>query len=79
MQPFYTVYSPAEIALNLIFDAIWCIGWLIGFGIATVQYFAAPVPPQPKRRIIEPKITSLGQSDRRCSVQRCRSPKPRGR
>jgi hypothetical protein len=56
MQPSYTVYSPAEIALNLIFDAIWCIGWLIGFGIATVQYFAAPVPPQPKRRIIEPKI-----------------------
>jgi hypothetical protein len=52
MQPFYTVYSPAEIALNLIFDAIWCIGWLIGFGIATVQYFAAPVPPKNERVII---------------------------
>jgi hypothetical protein len=30
MIPFWQAHSPAEIALETMLDAVWCIAWLIG-------------------------------------------------
>jgi hypothetical protein len=49
MHPFSTTPSPLEIALGTALDAIWCIAWLIGLCVATVQHFAAPAPPEVER------------------------------
>jgi hypothetical protein len=44
MIPFYEAYSPLEIALEAFADVIWCIGWVIGFGLTLWQYFTEPMP-----------------------------------
>jgi hypothetical protein len=49
MIPFWQAHSPAEIALETMLDAVWCIAWLIGLCVATVQHFTAPAPPQVER------------------------------
>ncbi len=49
MIPFYESHTPAQIALETMLDVIWCIAWLIGLCIATVEHFAAPAPPQVER------------------------------
>jgi hypothetical protein len=45
MIPFWQSHSPTEIALETMLDAVWCIGWLIGLCVATVQHFAATLTP----------------------------------
>jgi hypothetical protein len=42
MQPFWTTHSPAEIALETMLDAVWCIGLVIGWCIALWQHFSRP-------------------------------------
>jgi hypothetical protein len=40
MQPFWTIHSPAEIALETMFDAVWCLGFVVGWCIALWQHFS---------------------------------------
>jgi hypothetical protein len=49
MNPFYESHSPTEIALETMLNAVWCIGWLVGWCIALWQHFSRPAPPQVER------------------------------
>jgi hypothetical protein len=40
MIPFYTVYSPAQMAYATALDTIWCIGFALGWCIALWQHFS---------------------------------------
>ncbi len=54
MQPFYTVYSPAQMAYATMLDTIWCVGFVVGWCIALIDHFRSPtiVPPSPKCHVI---------------------------
>jgi hypothetical protein len=53
MQPFWTTHSPTEIALNAALDTIWCIGFVIGWGVALWQHFSQPTVVEPVGSIAE--------------------------
>jgi hypothetical protein len=53
MIPFWQSHSPAQIALETTLDTIWCIGFVVGWGVALWQYFSQPTVVEPVSSIAE--------------------------
>jgi hypothetical protein len=70
MIPFYEAYSPAQMAYATALDAIWCIGFVVGWCIALWQHFTAPtiVPPSPMPQI-DPVVPAVPEVRKRSRGQ----------
>jgi hypothetical protein len=54
MIPFWQAHSPAQIALYAALDAVWCIGFVVGWCIALWQHFSAT--PTPTGNELDPAL-----------------------